>query len=96
MVQFYPLFTLFLMLLLLPMPYTHGNYYWGVVLFYAIAKVVEILDHQIFELTHRMFSGHSLKYLFAAEGVAWLLRMLWLRQPRGQSTERPGHNRSHR
>lgn len=79
-VQFYPMITIILMLLLLPTPYTHGKYYWGLLLFYVAAKVVEILDYQIFEFTHRMISGHNLKHLFAAMAAAWLLRMLWLRQ----------------
>lgn len=79
-VQFYPVITLVLMLLLLPTPYTHGNYYWGVLIFYAIAKVVEILDHQIFEFTHSVISGHNLKHLFASVAAALLLRMLWLRK----------------
>lgn len=81
-VQFYPMITIVLMLLLLPAPYTHSNYYWGLFVFYAAAKVVEILDHRIFDLTHGVVSGHNLKHLFGAAGAAWILRMLWLRQPR--------------
>lgn len=84
-VQFYPMITFALMLLLLPTPYTRGNYYWGLLAFYAAAKVVETLDHEIFDLTQGVASGHNLKHLFAAGGAAWILRMLWLRQPRGQS-----------
>jgi hypothetical protein len=81
-VQFYPMITMALMLLLLPTAYTRGYYYWGLFVFYAAAKVVEILDHQIFNLTLGVASGHNLKHLFAAGGAAWVLRMLWLRQPR--------------
>jgi hypothetical protein len=84
-VQFYPMITMFLMLLLLPTPYTHGNYYWGLVLFYALAKATELLDHQIFDVTRGAISGHSLKHLFAAAGVGCLLRMLWLRKPRSRT-----------
>ncbi len=80
-VQFYPMLTIALMLLLLPTPYTRGNYYWGLFVFYAAAKVVEIYDRQIFDLTQGLASGHNLKHLFAATGGAWILRMLWLRQP---------------
>ncbi len=82
MVQFYPTLTIALMLLLLPTPYTRGNDYWGLFLFYAAAKVVEVLDHEIFNLSQGLVSGHNLKHLFAAAGAAWLLRMLWLRQAR--------------
>jgi len=81
-VQFYPMITVALMLLLLPTPYTCGNYYWGLFVFYAAAKIVEILDHEIFDLTHGLASGHNLKHLFAAGRAARLLRMLWLRKPR--------------
>jgi hypothetical protein len=81
-VQFYPMITIALMLLLLPTPYTRGNYYWGLFVFYAAAKVVEMLDHEIFDLTQGVASGHNLKHLFAAGGAAWVLRMLSLRQPR--------------
>ena len=81
-VQFYPVITIALMLLLLPTPYTHGNHYWGLFVFYAAAKAAEMLDHQIFDLTQGVASGHNLKHLFAAAGAAWILRMLWLRKQR--------------
>ena len=81
-VQFYPMITIALMLLLLPAPYTRSSYYWGLFAFYAAAKVAEFLDRDIFNLTHGLASGHNLKHLFAAGGAAWILRMLWLRQPR--------------
>lgn len=84
-VQFYPLITVALILLLLPTPYTHGHYYWGLFAFYAAAKIVELLDHELFSLTQGVASGHNLKHLFAAGGAVWILRMLWLRRPRGQS-----------
>ena len=81
-VQFYPVITIALMLLLLPTPYTHGNYYWALFAFYAAAKAAELLDRQTFDLTHGVVSGHNLKHLFAAGAAAWILRMLWLRRPR--------------
>ena len=81
LVQFYPLITMIAMLLLLPSLYTLGNYYWGMLLFYVAAKVTEALDHEIFNISSGLVSGHNLKHLFAAGGAAWVLRMLWLRQP---------------
>lgn len=80
LVQFYPLFSIGLMLLLLPAPYTHGNLYWIALIFYTAAKLAEFYDGEIFRLTQNLVSGHSLKHLFAAAGAAWLLRMLWIRQ----------------
>jgi len=79
LVQFYPLIAMALMLLLLPTRYTHGNDYWGLFFCYVAAKVAEVLDHEIFHLTGELVSGHNLKHVFAAVGVAWLIRMLWLR-----------------
>jgi hypothetical protein len=81
LVQFYPLITMILMLLLLPTPYTRGGDYLGLIVFYVAAKAAEVLDYQIFELTRGLISGHTLKHLLAALGAAWLLRMLWRRQP---------------
>jgi hypothetical protein len=81
-VQFYPMLTIALMLFFLPTRYSHGNDYWGLFFLYAADKVVEVLDHEIFNLTQGLISGHTLKHLFAAAGAAWILRMLWLRQPR--------------
>ncbi len=85
LVQFYPMLTTALMLVFLPTPYTHGNDYWGLFLLYAAAKVAELLDREIYQLTHGLLSGHSVKHLFAGAGAAWLLRMLWLRRPRSLS-----------
>ncbi len=38
--------------------------------FYAAAKLFELADHQIFELTNQVISGHSLKHIVAAL-AAW-------------------------
>ncbi len=89
MVQFYPLLSITLMLFLLPTTYTRGNDYWVLIFLYAAAKVAEIYDHEIFTLTQTTISGHNLKHLLAAAGAAWLLRMLWLRQPRQSARETP-------
>lgn len=44
---------------------------WGVVIaVYAIAKLLEAADHQIYELTSHVISGHSLKHLVASF-AAW-------------------------
>ena len=41
-----------------------------VVIFYAAAKLCELGDHQVFEWTSEMISGHSLKHIVAAF-AAW-------------------------
>lgn len=44
---------------------------WGLVIFvYVVAKLLELADHQIYELTSHAISGHSLKHL-AASFAAW-------------------------
>ncbi len=44
---------------------------WGVVVaVYAIAKLLELADHQVYEMTRHAVSGHSLKHL-AASFAAW-------------------------
>jgi presenilin-like A22 family membrane protease len=48
--------------------------------FYVLAKVLELLDHQIFSLGH-IVSGHSLKHVAAALSGYWILRMLQRRRP---------------
>ena len=46
--------------------------WWGVLGFYAAAKVFELADRPIFAALGGL-SGHTLKHLFAAAGAAWLL-----------------------
>ena len=43
-----------------------------VIAFYALAKVLELGDHQVFELTGQLISGHSLKHVVAS-CAAWPL-----------------------
>jgi len=70
-----------LMIALFPARYTRSGDYVGVIGLYALAKVAEHLDGQIFALTGGLVSGHTLKHLLAAGGVGWLLRMLKKRRP---------------
>jgi len=53
---------------------------------YAIAKVCELFDRQIFDALHGTVSGHTLKHLFAAAAIVFIWR--WLRSrpadPRGR------------
>jgi len=57
-----------------------GWYLWALLTSYGLAKLLELLDEPIFHLTHRV-SGHSLKHLAAAMGVAFFLRALYRRRP---------------
>jgi hypothetical protein len=63
--------------------YTHGGAIFWVAGAYAMAKLFEALDREIYALGH-LASGHTLKHLAAALGVYLLLRSLKRRQFRGK------------
>lgn len=69
-----------LIVLLFPARYDRGSDVAIVVGFYALAKVLELLDKSIFRAGH-VVSGHTLKHLAASAAGYWLLRMLQKRQP---------------
>jgi len=76
--------------LFMPQRYTRGSDLAVVASLYALAKVLEILDEQIFEMGH-IVSGHTLKHLAAAVAAYWILRMLQKRRPLpGLSSSSPG------
>jgi hypothetical protein len=84
-VQAYALVVL-LVSLLLPPKYTRSADLVWVVGFYVLAKILEIADRQVFALTGRTVSGHTLKHLAAAAAGYWILRMLGRREPLAQTT----------
>ena len=77
-VQVYAVLIL-LLALLLPPKYTRGSDFAIIVGFYALAKIFEAADHQIFSLGH-VVSGHTLKHLAAAMAGYWILRMVKKRE----------------
>ncbi len=77
-VQVYAILIL-LLALLLPAKYTRGSDFAVVVGFYALAKILEESDRQVFALGH-VVSGHTLKHLAAATAGYWILRMLEKRE----------------
>lgn len=77
-VQVYAVLIL-LLTLLLPPKYTRGSDFVIVVGFYALAKLLEASDRQVFALGH-IVSGHTLKHLAAAAASYWILRMLQKRK----------------
>ena len=78
-VQIYAL--VFFVALLLSPRYTRSEDLAWVAGFYIVAKILEIEDRQVFALTGRTISGHTLKHLAAAMAGYWMLRMLQKREP---------------
>jgi hypothetical protein len=74
-VQFYPLLAVPLVLVLFPARYSGGLHWVSALCCYAAAKVAEVLDEGIFRLG-TILSGHTVKHLLAAAGIAALVWML--------------------
>jgi hypothetical protein len=65
-----------LMALSLPPRYTRGSDLAVVVGWYALAKLLETFDRDIFQVLGGVVSGHTLKHLAAAMAGYWILRMV--------------------
>lgn len=74
LVQFLPLIVIPCMLLLKPVVFRKPLYIFYALGCYALAKVFEFGDTFIFDLTHRVISGHTIKHLSAAMSCWFLLR----------------------
>ena len=59
-----------------PVPGAWGIPLAAVIALYALAKVLELGDHPVFELTHHLVSGHSLKHIVAALAAWPLIRVM--------------------
>jgi hypothetical protein len=79
-VQFGSLALVLVLCSFLPSRYTHGRDMFVIVAFYALAKLLEAFDKQVFALGG-FVSGHTLKHLAAAVACYLVLRMLVLRRP---------------
>lgn len=61
-------------------PYTRNGDLAFVVLFFGLARLCEIYDHQIFNFTDGIVSGHTLKHLSGALAGLWLMCMIRFRK----------------
>ncbi len=75
LVQFFPMLGIPFVLLIYRGRYTHSEGYWGILICYAIAKIFELYDHEVFQ-TLACISGHSIKHMVAAIGAWYVLQML--------------------
>ncbi|KAK7843351.1 protein rdm16 [Quercus suber] len=76
LIQFVPCIAIPVMAILLPPMYTHSSYWLWAAVFYLLAKVEEAADKVIYEWTHHIVSGHTLKHLCAAMVPVFLTLML--------------------
>ncbi len=79
-VQYYPMLVIPLVAVLFRSRYSLASEVYGIILIYAAAKAMELLDRPVYQLLG-VVSGHTLKHLLAALATFWILRMLRRRQP---------------
>lgn len=65
-----------LIMLLTPSPYDRKGDIGIVIVFFGLARLFELYDHQIYIFSEGIFSGHTLKHIAAAVAGIWLIRML--------------------
>jgi len=75
-IQFTPLLTIPLAIILFKGKYTHQRYLIFALLFYLFAKITETYDKEIFAFINEQLSGHSMKHLFASIGPFYIYTML--------------------
>ncbi len=80
-VQFSPLASIVLVLLVYPGRYSHRAYWVYGLACYALAKLTELGDHAIYSATSGAISGHSLKHLLAALAAFLVYLMVRARKP---------------
>ncbi len=80
LIQFFPILLIPLLLLFFKPKYTGASYIVEVLLWYALAKVCEYFDHQMFHLTSEVISGHTLKHLTSAMAIYSLVKYIKYRK----------------
>lgn len=83
-IQFSTFLTVPLILFLFPSAYNKRYWYFITLIFYALAKWVEVKDHEVYQLTHEFISGHALKHILAAIG---LIGLWWMVKNRSETSE---------
>ncbi len=89
LVQFFPAILILQMIFFFRPRYSRSNRFGWILALYALSKVAELFDREIFEL-QQIISGHSIKHLLAALAVFVLAEMLRCRI----SIDRTTHPRS--
>ncbi len=74
LVQFFPIVAILLMIALFPAREPKATRYLFLTLgWYVVAKLLEHFDPQVFHLTGETVSGHTIKHIAAAVGVAYMI-----------------------
>ncbi|MCF7971187.1 MAG: ceramidase [Methylococcaceae bacterium] len=76
LIQFGALLSIPLILSFYKSQYSHRHYLLYGLLFYVLAKIFELNDNFIFELTAHLLSGHTIKHLLAAAATYCVYLML--------------------
>ena len=79
-VQFFPLISMPILVAGFPAQYTRGDLPLVALGFYIACKIVELKDREIFTLTGKIVSGHTLKHLLAAVSPAVAIYYLCVRK----------------
>jgi hypothetical protein len=80
LIQFLPMLLIPLIAVSYP-PFLRPTWYlWALLASYGLAKVFELLDEPILQLSQGL-SGHTLKHIVAAIGIAFFLLGLYRRRP---------------
>jgi hypothetical protein len=90
LVQYGSLALIVLLLLLYPARWSHSRYLWIGLAAYAVAKLMDRTDHQVFAIGH-VISGHTLKHLAAAGAIACIARMIQVRRPINSARPEQAH-----
>lgn len=93
-VQFYSAAAIVLIVVLFPSRYTRGTDVPRAIGIYALAKLAEALDQEIYALGN-IVGGHALKHVIAAIAIYWILRMLQRRRPAVAAVSGPGKQTVH-
>jgi Ceramidase len=79
-VQFYSLLVIVLLAIFFGSRYTRASDIFIALAWYAVAKLAEVADREIYDMGH-LISGHTAKHVLAAVGVYYILHMLKIRRP---------------
>jgi hypothetical protein len=79
-VQFFPYFALLLLILVFPPKYTGTSYWIIAAVLYALAKLLEFYDEEVYSVGS-ILSGHTVKHFAAAAACFAILRYYQTRQP---------------